>query len=149
MINPKIDPYTILLNMKPMACPRPRAVGFAGHARIYMPEKYRQWKQRAKLFIQQQYAGPKLDMPLHIIMTFVYQRPQRLMRKKDPEDRILKDTKPDLDNVIKSTLDALVQAGVMIDDAQVVGLMSWKFYGKKLSPKKCERDSIKIDIYPL
>lgn len=149
MINPTTEPTTIILNMKPMACPRPRAVGFAGHARAYMPESYRKWKERAKLFIRQQYKGPKLDMPLHIIVTVVYQRPVRLMRKKDPAERILKTTKPDLDNVLKSVLDALEQAGVMENDSQVVGIMAWKFYGKKISDKKSERNSIKIDIYPL
>jgi len=84
-----------------------------------------------------------------IELTFIYQRPKSLFRKKDPAERIFKPTKPDIDNLAKAVLDALQDAKIIKDDSQVVGLTATKWYGAKIEDKKSERNSIKIDIYPI
>lgn len=133
------------LYLKPMACPRPRVAGrFA-----YMPSAYIQWKNRCKTFLRQQYKGKTIEKPVFIDITAIYQRPKSLMRKKDPEKRILKTTKPDIDNIVKACLDALQDAKILKDDSQVVGIIAHKWYGSKIEEKKSERSSIKIDIYPI
>jgi Holliday junction resolvase RusA-like endonuclease len=67
------------------------------------------WKGRAAL-----------DEPVVLEVHAVAARPKRLMRKSDPDGRVVRTTKPDGDNVLKSAADALVQAGVLRDDVVVV-----------------------------
>tara|TARA_R110000824_G_scaffold107223_2_gene253277 strand:- start:111 stop:401 length:291 start_codon:yes stop_codon:yes gene_type:complete len=61
----------------------------------------------------------------------VFPRPKRLLRKKDPEERMWHGSKPDIDNVVKSVADSLVMAGVIRDDTQVVELSARKVYATK------------------
>lgn len=136
---------TLHLETKPMSCPRPRVAG----GRAYMPMNYVQWKSGAVTQIRNQIAALNIEDVVFVDISFVYQRPQSLMRKSDPTDRIFKGTKPDLDNITKSVLDALQDAKVIKDDAQVVGIIATKWYGKIRENKKSERNHIKIDIYPL
>jgi Holliday junction resolvase RusA-like endonuclease len=42
--------------------------------------------------------------------------------------------KPDLDKLIRSTLDALTEAGVYGDDSQVISIMTGKFYADHRQP---------------
>ena len=140
---------TFLLDIKPMSCPRPRVAGrFA-----YMPTPYLQWKSRAKSILcrqsKQLSAAPYNEKMVFIELTFIYQRPKSLFRKKDPAERIFKPTKPDIDNLAKAVLDALQDAKILKDDSQVVGLTATKWYGAKIEDKKSERNCIKIDIYPI
>ena len=128
-----------------MACPRPRV----SRGCAYMPTPYLQWKKKCKLLMLQQYEGMMIEKPLFINITAVYQRPQRLMRRKDPTDRILKTSKPDLDNIIKACMDTIQDAKIIKDDSQVVGIIAHKWYGSKIEEKKSERSCIKIDIYPI
>ena len=139
------DRITLQLELEPMACPRPRVAGkFA-----YMPTKYLQWKSTAVTFIRQQYKDSQIIGPVYIDISAIFHRPKSLMRKKDPRKRILKTTKPDIDNVVKAVLDALQDAKVLKDDSQVVGIMAFKLYGAMKDDKKTERGNIKIDIYPI
>jgi Holliday junction resolvase RusA-like endonuclease len=62
----------------------------------------------------------------------VFPRPKRLLRKKDPECRIWHGSKPDIDNVAKCVLDAMVMAGVIRDDSQVVSIRAVSVYASKL-----------------
>ena len=136
---------SLTLELKPMACPRPRVAGrFA-----YMPTSYLNWKNSAKQQIRNQLQIRNITEPMFMQIHFVFQRPQSLMRKKDPEERIWKATKPDIDNLVKSVMDSLQDCKVIKDDSQVVGLIAYKWYGAKRENKKSERNHIKIDIYPI
>lgn len=145
MIKLEGDCISLNIEIKPMACPRPRVAGrFA-----YMPNTYLQWKNSVKMQIRNQCKIRNITEPVFIVMSFVYQRPMSYMRKKDPAERMLKGSRPDLDNLIKSVMDTLQDCKLLKDDSQVIGLMAHKWYGAKRGNKKSERNHIKIDIYPI
>ncbi len=56
-----------------------------------------------------------LDGPLSVRMVFALPRPASAPRSRRHPDR-----KPDLDKLLRSTMDALTDAGLIADDARVV-----------------------------
>lgn len=64
-----------------------------------------------------------LDGPITVAVTFLLRRPPSI-----PKRRLFPHTKPDLDKLIRSTLDALTTAGAIVDDARAVDLMLRKRY---------------------
>jgi len=63
-----------------------------------------------------------MDGPLSVLLVFTLPKP-----KSAPKGRTTwPQRKPDLDKLIRATFDALTDAGVWGDDAQVVALMSGK-----------------------
>jgi crossover junction endodeoxyribonuclease RusA len=58
----------------------------------------------------------------------------RLARPKSAGKRLYPDRKPDLDKLIRSTLDGLTESGVIEDDARVVRLMVSKLYARPGDP---------------
>lgn len=68
------------------------------------------------------HAGRQVDGPLSLRITFSLPRPKA--RRK--ECYVI--TKPDLDNLIKSTMDALTDAAVWRDDSQVAEILARKVY---------------------
>ena len=48
-----------------------------------------------------------VDALLEVWIVAVFARPKRLMRRKDPEGRILHGSPPDADNIAKAVIDAL------------------------------------------
>jgi Holliday junction resolvase RusA-like endonuclease len=70
----------------------------------------------AKAATVKRFAGPvKVDV------TFYLQKPKSVKRKYPS-------VRPDLDKLVRSTLDGITMGGLWVDDAQVVGLTAWKFY---------------------
>lgn len=63
------------------------------------------------------------DSPIDIQITFIFPRPKTVKRKKRPQMTV----KPDVDKLVRSTLDALT--GVAYDDdSQVVHVDAYKIY---------------------
>ena len=94
------------------------------------------FKATARLAAEQQHPGVCLTEPLSISVQFVFPRPARLQRKRDPAWRLPKVDKPDIDNLLKAVLDGL--NGVLwADDKQVFQVTdSSKWYAAKdESPK--------------
>lgn len=115
--------YQYIIKGKPMACPRPRATR---QGRVYMPKEYNQHKRGLVLqFINQSGEYIQITEPAHVEITFIYPRPKYLKG----EILKVKMTKPDLDNLVKTILDALTGAAVWTDDNLVVSLSCSKFYG--------------------
>lgn len=63
------------------------------------------------------------DEPCVIHITFLLPRPKSIPKKRRHPDR-----KPDLDKLNRSALDALVDGGLLADDARVVELNARKAY---------------------
>lgn len=78
--------------------------------------------------------------PVRVHVTFYLSRPRGhygtgrnagLLRKSAPTWPAVK---PDVDKLLRSTLDALGEAGVWRDDSQVVGVSAWKRYDDQRPP---------------
>jgi Holliday junction resolvase RusA-like endonuclease len=65
-----------------------------------------------------------LEGPLHIGVTFTLPKPASAPKTR----RSWPSKRPDLDKLIRSTLDGLGEAGVWIDDAQVIQISASKVY---------------------
>ena len=63
-----------------------------------------------------------MDGPLRAVMIFGLPRPATVKR------RCCADRKPDLDKLVRSTCDALVNAGIIVDDSRIVSCLSGKTY---------------------
>lgn len=69
----------------------------------------------------------KIDQPLRVDLCFMLPRPKKLLTAKLANKLIPYTRKPDIDNFIKSTLDAL-NGIVWVDDSQVIEISARKFY---------------------
>lgn len=127
------EPISFRVPAIPVAQPRPRAVRTRdGSARIHevtsiknhetgerKPHPIAAFKATTRLAAEQAYGGPPLEGPLRVILVCVFQSKKKL--------RCYKSTKPDCDNLAKSTLDAL--NGLLFkDDGQVVTLIVEKWH---------------------
>lgn len=76
------------------------------------------------------YAGLRFDEPVAVRITFYLPRPSshRGARGLRPSAPVWPSKVPDLDKLARSTLDGLVQAAVLSDDARVVILHARKTY---------------------
>jgi Holliday junction resolvase RusA-like endonuclease len=124
--------FTIYLDPVPKARPRfNRKTG-----RVRTPKRTTNFEKAIKKKVQRQ-LGEDYDFPMFgenvgvlVQADFVFERPKRLMRKKDPLGLVWKTTLPDSDNLVKAVLDGL--NGVLWhDDRQVVDVRIRKFYAEK------------------
>lgn len=111
---------------------RPRVTFRGGHARAYTPAKTVNWERAAAAVIREAYGdGAPVDGPLMLHALAIAARPKRLMRKSDPDGRVLRTTKPDCDNVLKAVADALQLSGVIRDDCQISIMSIIGYYAAK------------------
>ena len=124
--------YTGSIPLDPVPMGRPRA-GRGG--RIYTPPTSRKYMTEAGIALTGDMidiAPIGADIPLKIESTFVTKRPKRLCRKKDPDSRIWKTSRPDIDNLEKMLFDILGEVHVFSDDSQIVCSHSEKYYCSKI-----------------
>lgn len=116
----------------PVAQPRPRATlahGGVG-ARIHevthiknadgtrKPHPVNAYKATTRHAAKAAYDGAPLQGPLHLSLVFIMPRPKGMFWKKKPMPRVPHASRPDCDNLAKSTLDAL-KGLLWLDDAQI------------------------------
>ena len=119
---------TLVIHGKPAPQPRVRAYRLGNRAGVYDPGTADEWKGQVMLAAGL-YRGQFTTGPLRLEVEFYLPRPNA--RKNDDYVAV----KPDIDNLLKSTMDALSDAGVWRDDAQVVKQVVQKHYGE---PARCE-----------
>jgi Holliday junction resolvase RusA-like endonuclease len=120
---------------EPVAQPRLRpAMSRQGRLRVLMPQTAQGWRLRVLMAAKQAWGGEVLDEPLEVDLLFWFARPKGhhtprgALRVSAPRHHT---TKPDRDNLEKSTLDAL--NGVLWrDDSLVVGGYTSKRYVDEL-----------------
>lgn len=124
---------TIRIDGNPVAQPRPRAFARSmgkgkAIARVYNPDTADGWKKA--IWVQATRVRPTTpyDGPVRVDAEFYFARPQRLEARKYPARPMLHTAKPDRDNLDKALLDALTEAGIFNDDAQVCAGGLAKFY---------------------
>jgi Holliday junction resolvase RusA-like endonuclease len=93
---------------------------YVGNGRmIESSKKVAPWREAVKWAAREAMAAAgiasPLDAPLVASMTFTMPRP-----KSAPKSRRHADRKPDLSKLIRSTEDALTDAGLIADDARIV-----------------------------
>lgn len=109
---------------KPMPSPRPRFRNAGKFVQTYMPTSYTKHKE----FIQKQMPKLMTDRSLKITLLFEIPMAQSWSNKKKLQ--LLKQphtAKPDIDNLLKTVLDA-ANGHVWIDDGQVFELHTKKIY---------------------
>ena len=84
------------------------------------------FKAAVALLCRQHIQSP-IQGPVRVSVDFVFPRTANLVFKKKPMVRQWKDTKPDLDNLLKSTWDAL-KGIAWLDDSQICESSERKIY---------------------
>lgn len=120
----------------PAGQPRPQAFIKARgtpHARagVYDPKTADGWKGTVVMSGNPHRPEAPLETPVRVMIDFDMPRPQRLMRRKDPEGPVHCCSTPDADNLAKAVMDAMTRDGWWRDDAQVVELAVRKRYHGK------------------
>lgn len=124
------DQLFFTFEIEPVPQLRPRVSSRGGYVRVYDPPKVKNFKNLLRSLAVNQYTRPPLLGPLSVSLTF-YRPVQNSISKTECERRLSNESKPvvkpDTDNYIKSTLDAL--NGVLWhDDAQIVKIEAEKKY---------------------
>lgn len=119
--NSKVQVFFVKMN--PVAKGRPRFTRKLG--RTYTPKKTKDATQQiADVLSAERQDTIEKHLPVAVYLRFMCKRPKALKKG----DRILKTTKPDIDNYIKLVLDACNDAKVWHDDSQVVEILAQKWY---------------------
>lgn len=90
-------------------------------------------------------GAPPLDGPLVARMVFTVAKPASAPKRR----RTFPSTRPDVSKLCRSTEDALTDAGVIADDARIVGYERlWKTYPNE-DPEALAAPGVRIEIKPL
>lgn len=131
---------------KPVGAGRPRVVRTrSGASHTYMPDSSTAWEAAAVYVLRREWGGREpLRGAVVVELEAVFARPKGLTPREqggtmtkatraeldaawgDHAGRGPCGSKPDVDNVAKLAMDALVKAGVVVDDASVVDLRARK-----------------------
>ena len=93
-------------------------------------KKVKPWREAviyAAMEAMQPRAGQGICGPVNVEMTFTLPKPKSAPKRM----KTFPDRKPDIDKLCRSTLDSLVSAGVIDDDARVVELRCAKRYPRE------------------
>ena len=121
----------LTFNIEPQQQERPRATGRGRFIRVYDPPKTAKFKRELKQLAMLEMQGrTKYEKAISVTIRF-YRKVQKSVSKKEYARRtkghVRPIVKPDLDNYIKSTLDAL-NGVIWTDDATIVELNTSKWY---------------------
>lgn len=105
--------FTIELNPVPASRPKVPRKG-----KPYYSQNYTLWREEADAFLH--YTGERLTGPLFLALDMVCTRPRQPTHAY-PSRR-------DVDNLAKAAMDAITNAGIWVDDDQVVELNIVKRY---------------------
>jgi Holliday junction resolvase RusA-like endonuclease len=118
----------------PVAQPRQRHAlrsGAGGRMFVsnYTPTKdpVNVYKATIKHLVRERWPHPPIGCVLQATVVFVFDRPASLLRPRSPSQRVFCDNSRDVDNLLKSTFDALNKL-LWLDDRQVVSIVAEKVY---------------------
>lgn len=96
-----------------MPCPRPRIATRGKFAHAYYPAAYKTWKEAAAKAIRKALTPNHVPYDKAVVVSVVF-------NVKRPKSTKLEAPKPDVDNYLKSILDAMTAAEVWTDDKHVI-----------------------------
>lgn len=122
-------------NPRPQPRTKARAfkVGEFAKAQVYDPGTAADWKKRVWDEAWKVRPEPRLEGPCRVELRFVFARPEKLCRLRDPLPEFPHDRKPDVDNLAKVILDVLTEQGWWRDDGVVAQLSVTKWWNEKCS----------------
>lgn len=122
---------TVILG-EPVGEGRPRAVRMGPRVRVHAAPKSAMWRAVAAQQMAAEW-GDKPPWPSMCGVTVTAYMPRPKSRPKDISKEawkfgcaVRRAQKPDIDNIAKAALDAIVQAGIIVDDTQVVRLIVFR-----------------------
>jgi Holliday junction resolvase RusA-like endonuclease len=124
--------YSFVIETKPIPKERPFFSMINAKPVIFTPKKTREFEQFV-CFTAKQYA-PKdpLEGSINIEIKFFFSPPKKLTRRNHNSfEGVPKNSRPDLDNLIKSILDGLNSSGFWKDDSQITRLVAEKLWTDK------------------
>lgn len=115
---------------RPKPQPRPRAVKFKKKAMVYDPGTAGDWREAVRHEAVRQRGETRFLGLVDVWIGFYLPRPKSKRRKNQHREdgEIYTEKGGDIDNLAKVTLDALTDAGVWEDDAQVCRLVLERRY---------------------
>lgn len=139
--------YTFFAQGEPKGQPRPRACIRGRRAGVYDPRTADKWKAQVKEAVKPYIdAQGMLVGPIRVHLNFFMPRPQAhwCIRGGNRSNELstkaptYHTSKPDHDNLEKAVLDALTDAGLWHDDAQVCSVRKDKVYSNTKGFCGCE-----------
>lgn len=134
--------YEFIVRSEPRPQPRPRASRIAGRIRIYTPASASLYKAAVQASAREAIPfedGP-IDSAVSFEVEFVMRRPARIRKGEVFVPHICR---PDIDNLLKSTLDAIVDAGILKDDCFVAKVTMSKRYA---NPEESSHTRISLTV---
>ncbi len=124
--------WTFTANAVPKGQPRARATRWGGGPRMWTPSTADAFKlavaDEARKAVEMDATPIRAGVALGV--RFYMPRPKRLCGKRAHPGAIPAPVKPDLDNLLKAVMDALVNAGILHDDCIVHTLAATKEYAE-------------------
>ena len=118
---------------EPVAKGRPRATTINGAARLYTPDRTREYEQRVAMAARGVMCkSPPIECPVSVAVFVRLPAPASWSVRKRAaaiSGEVLPASRPDLDNYVKAVLDGL-NGEVWRDDAQVVRVVAEKTYAE-------------------
>ena len=120
----------VMIYGEPKGTPRTKARVIGGHAGVYTPKTADDWKGDVMRAVEGKGFKSERDEPVRAEMEFLFRRPASHIGKRGVKPSAPRQytKKPDADNLAKAVLDALVNVGVIFDDAAVVDLRVTKHW---------------------
>lgn len=90
-------------------------------------QRHKDWRKDmvdSAIKAREELGWDTVEGPVFVALTFYVPRPPSVSIAKRPWPHV----RPDLDKLCRTALDSLTSAAVFHDDAQVVGMMVWKYY---------------------
>lgn len=129
-----MEPISFFAYGIPKAQPRPRAFARWGRASVYNPKTADEWKADVRLAGSKVRPSYPIAEPIMVSMLFFMPRPKKIIDKDLVGNQIWHQSKPDIDNLIKAVLDAMVDDDWFVDDSIVVSVLATKRYSTNRSP---------------
>ena len=109
------------------AHPRPKVGKFGA----YYPKAYKEFQEKAAYLLRSQWRGNQpITNAIQLEIFFLCTKPKSKVRKTTAHHRFPRSrARQDLDNMIKSILDALQDAGIIKNDNLVYSIQSEAWYG--------------------
>ncbi len=106
-------------------------------------KKVKPWREAVKAAAMAVRDKPPIDAPVRVCMTFTLPKPSGAPKRR----RTFPMRTPDLSKLVRSTEDALTDAGIWRDDARVIEAVTGKAYpGERLGALDCPGAYIEVYV---